>query len=127
MPLTSTQQTDMQADLGITADESVFTDDELDRLYERAGEDYNLAVYYGWRQLMADASKFFDYTAGMTTRKKSQVREHIGAMVEFWKEESRTAANQARILGLNQIPPRHKDEPDSFMRRRTRKELNNLG
>ena len=110
--LTATQRADMQADLGIGTDESVFTNDELDRLYTRADADYNTAVYYAWRQLLADANKFHDYSAGQTKVSKSQIRDHIRDMVAFWKAEALTTANQVRILGLNEIPPRHKDEPD---------------
>ena len=109
--LTSTQRADMQADLGIGTGEAVFTNDELDRLYTRADSDYNEAVYLAWRQLMADAAKFNDYTAGQTQEKKSQVYDHVKDMVAFWKSESTTATNQVRILGLNEIPPRWKDEP----------------
>jgi len=109
--LTNAQRIDMQADLAIAADEAVFTNAELDRLYTRADADYNGAVYLAWRQLLADASKFNDYTAGQTQEKKSQVWEHIERMVAFWKSESTTAASQVRMLGLNEIPPRWKDAP----------------
>lgn len=125
MALDANQLADMQGDLGITDDESVFTDTELNRLYDRAGSDYNTAVYLGFRQLMADASKFFTYSAGQTKVEKAQLFEHVKAMVEFWKAESRTAANQVRILGLNEVPPRHKDEPsDSDYNRLRRRSLN---
>lgn len=103
----------MQGDLGITADESVFTNTELDRLYARADSDYNTAVYLGWRQLQANAAKFNDYTAGETEEKKSQIYDHVKDMVDFWKDEARVAANQVRSIGLLEVPPRHKDEPDA--------------
>jgi hypothetical protein len=101
----------MQGDLGITADEAVFTNDELDRLYARADSDYNTAVYLGWRQLMANAAKFNDYTAGQTEEKKSQVFDHIKAMVDWWQDEARVATNQVRSISLLEVPPRWKDEP----------------
>lgn len=110
--LTATQRADMQADLGIGTDEAVFTNDELDRLYTRAGS-YDLAVYYGYRQLLADANKLFDYSAGMTRMSKSQVREHLRDMLEFWKSEAKGAANQVRIVGALEVPPREKDEPSA--------------
>jgi hypothetical protein len=101
----------MQGDLGITADESVFTNDELDRLYARADNDYNSAVYLAWRQLQANAAKFNDYTAGETQEKKSQIYDHIKDMVEFWKDEARVATNQVRSISLLEVPPRWKDAP----------------
>lgn len=107
--LTAEQKLDFRADIG--DDGTVFTDPELDRLYTRAGADYNTAVYLAWRQLLADANKFFDYTAGQTSVKKAQVRQHIKDMVEFWKGEATTSANQVRILGIRSVPPRWKDAP----------------
>ena len=111
MALTATQRTDMQADLGITADETVFTNAELDRLYARADSDYNSAVYLAWRQLMADTAKFNDYVTGQTEEKKSQLFDHVKDMVEFWNSEARVATNQVRSLSLLEVPPRWKDAP----------------
>ncbi len=113
MALTAVQRADFQGDIGIGTDEAVFTNDELDRLYARADSDYNSAVYLAWRQLMADAAKFNDYTAGQTREEKSQVFDHIKAMVNFWKDEARVATNQVRSIGLLEIPPRDKDSPDA--------------
>jgi len=111
MALTATQRADFQGDLGIGSDEAVFTNDELDRLYARASSDYNGAVYLAWRQLMADAAKFNDYTAGQTQERKSQIYDHIKDMVSFWKDEARVATNQVRIVGMLEVPPRDKDTP----------------
>lgn len=86
--LTSDQLADMQGDLGIGADESVFTDAELNRLYTRASSSYELAVAMGFRQLMADAAKFNDYTAGQSRESKSQVFAHLKDMSEMWMREA---------------------------------------
>lgn len=104
--LTNDQRTDMQGDLGIGADESVFTDDELNRLYTRADSDYATAVYYAWRQIWANTAKFHDYTEAQTQVKKSQIHDHVKDMLAFWKDESRVAGNQVRIVGMNRVPPR---------------------
>lgn len=111
--LTATQRGDMQADLGISDDEEVFSNDELDRLYTRADENYELAVYYGYRQLLADANKLFDYSAGMTKMSRSQVRDHLRDMLAFWKDESDATAGQVQFVGALEVPPRDKDEPDA--------------
>lgn len=111
MALTEQQLRDMHADLGISHDQKVFTTNELNRLYERAGNDYNTAVYLGYRQLLAQANKFHDYTAGMTKIQRKQMRDNIKDTMEFWQEESRGAANQMRIVGMLEIPPRDKEEP----------------
>ena len=83
MALTADQIADMRADLG-SATSSVFSDDELNRLFTRAEEDYNGAVYLGWVQLMGDATKFINYTVGMTRIERETTFGHIKAMVEFW-------------------------------------------
>ena len=124
MALSADQLTDMQGDLGIDATESVFTDDELDRLYERASSDYGVAVYYGYRQLLADANKFHDYSLANTSVKRSQMRDHLSAMVDFWKNEAKTSANQVRIVGGLKVPPRRRDMPNSLTVRRSRYEVN---
>jgi hypothetical protein len=84
MALTADQLADMQADLGIAADEAVFTDDQLNRLYARADSDYETAVCYALDQLMMNAARFNDYTAGASTEKKSQVFAQLKAMREMW-------------------------------------------
>jgi hypothetical protein len=83
----------------------------LQRLYDRAGEDYNLAVYYGWRQIFSDASRWTDYQVAQTKVSSSQAAANIKAALDFWQDESRTTANQIAVLGMNGIPPRLKPRP----------------
>lgn len=123
MSLSSEQRADMQTDLAIDDSESVFTNIELDRLYERAGEDYNSAVYLGWRQLYADASRLYDYRVAQTEEKRSQIRAGIKEMLDFWQAESRTNANQLLMMGLNGIPNRWKEEPSTEYSDRRRRLL----
>ncbi len=122
MALTVIQRIDIQGDLGIDTEETVFTDDELDRLYARADSDYNLAVYYGYRQLLASANKFHDYTAGMTKVQRKQMRDNIRDSMDFWKEEARTASNQVKMIGLTGIPPKWKEEPIDLSSERRRQD-----
>jgi len=117
MALTAEQLADLQGDLGITNDQAVFTDAELNRLFARTDSDYNGAVYLAYRQLLGDAAKFFNYTVGQTRIEREAVFDHLQKMVEFWKAESRTNANQVAIVGLNEIPPRWKDQPDVPLQR----------
>jgi hypothetical protein len=84
MALTLTQRTDLQQDLGITASQAVFTDAQLDRLYERAGSVYELTVCLALDQLLMDAAKLNDYTAGASSEKKSQVFAQLQAMRKVW-------------------------------------------
>lgn len=116
MALTVTLRTDMQADLAIGAAEDIFTNDELDRLYERAADSYNLAVYYGFRQLLADANKFHDYQLANATVKRSQMRDHLKDMVEFWEKESQGKANQVMIVGGLKVPTQRPEMPIDLRR-----------
>ena len=111
--LTADQRADFQADIGISDDESVFTNDELDRLFTRADGVYEVAVYYGYRQLLADANKLFDYSNGMTKVSKSQIRAHLSEALAFWKGEAASTGGQVRLVGLLEVPPPCKDAPDA--------------
>lgn len=117
MSLSILMRGDFQKDLGISTDEAVFTNDELDRLFTRSGEIYPLAVYYGYLQLLASANKFRDYTEGMSSEKLSQVRDHLANTLEIWRDEARGSGNQLASLGLVGIPTREKERPWRTRRR----------
>lgn len=122
MALTADQLSDLQADLGIDDSEAVFTDAELERLFQRAGEVYATAVWYAWRQLLAASTKYIDYKVAQTEEKRSQLYAHIKEMVAYWGDESNKATNTqgVRIVGLTEIPPRWKEEPDTAVSERRR-------
>lgn len=109
--LTAEQTLDMLADLAAGDIDDVFTQDELQRFYDRAGDDYNLAVYYGWRQILGDSAKWVDYQVAQTKVSRSQAFDHIKAMVTLWQGESRSVANQVAIVGANPIPTVYKPRP----------------
>jgi hypothetical protein len=114
MALTAQQILDIRGDLGVGASGSstqIFTDAELNSLFDRAGEDYNLAVYYGWRQTLANSARWIDYQVAQTKVSRSQAFDHIKAMVTFWGGESRNTANQVLIMGANPVPTTWKPEP----------------
>lgn len=120
MALTAQQILDIRADLSLGPSGSateVFTDVELNNLFARAGSVYNLAVYYGWRQILSGAAKWVDYRVAQTEVSRSQAFEHILRMVAFWADESRNNANQVKILGMRPVPTDWKPEPaDAYTR-----------
>lgn len=123
MALTSEQLSDLQSDLGIDDSEDVFTDAELERLYTRAGEVYESAVYMAWRQIWAQSVKYTDYRVAQTEMKRSQVGAHIEKMLAHWKAEADAASGVqgAAFVGLNVIPTKSKEEPwDGTNERRRR-------
>lgn len=110
MALTSDQLADFRLDIG--DDGTVFTDEELNRLYERASDDYESAVVLALRQLMAQSSKLRDYKIAQSSESNSQIFDHIKTLLEY--HESRiTASQQVSIVGMRSVPPRYKDRPDA--------------
>jgi hypothetical protein len=79
--LTTDQLSDLQADLGITDDESVFADAELNRLFTRAEEDYDLTVIYALRQMWRNAAKFTKYTQNASSEERQQIFDHLGKLL----------------------------------------------
>lgn len=109
--LTAAQTLDMLSDLAAGDIGDVFTQDELQRFYDRAGDDYNLAVYYGWRQILGNSAAWVDYAVAQTKVSRSQAFDHILRMVALWGDESRTLANQVKIVGMRPVPTKHKPVP----------------
>jgi len=103
MSLSSDQLGDIQGDLGISNDEAVFTDAELNRLYARADSDYETAVVFGFDQLLADAAKFNDYTAGQSQEKKSQVFANLEKLRGLWAKRAGVGFGRLRagVLDLD--------------------------
>jgi hypothetical protein len=116
MALTTDQLADMQADLGISDDETVFTDAALERLFTRAGEVYNQAVWLGWAQIMAGAVNWVDFKVAQTSMSRSQAFTHIEKMLAFWGAQPGVQPSQVAIVGLLEVPPRWKDEPNTTPR-----------
>jgi hypothetical protein len=109
--LTSDQTTDMLGDLAAGAIGDVFDQNELQRFYDRAGGDYNLAVYYGWRQIFADSVKWVSYKVAQTQVSRGDAAANILKMLEFWQGEARVADNQLISAGMRPVPPKNKAIP----------------
>lgn len=109
--LTTTQRADMQIDLGIDDTETVFTNAELDRFYTRAESDYDTAVYYGYRGILASTAKLHDYRVATSSESLSQVHTHIKDMVKMWRELAEGEEDQVELLGMQKIPPDDKRKP----------------
>jgi hypothetical protein len=81
--LSQDQLNDLRGDMDIDVG-AVFTDAELNRLYNRAEGNYEYTVALAWRQVLASASKMTDYKAAQSSESLSQLYTHIKAMVEYW-------------------------------------------
>lgn len=88
----------------------LFSDDDLDTIWEDAGESRAQAVLECLQELMANAAKFNDYTIGQTSEKKQQIFENLRMMVDYWREQVQ-GGQQFRIVGLAPVPVRDRDMP----------------
>lgn len=61
MALTIDQRTSLQMDLGIEADQAIFSDYEMDQAYTRASGDMQGALVYLYRQLVSNPRKLKAY------------------------------------------------------------------
>lgn len=108
--LTADQITDMQGDLDIDSSESVFTDVELNRLYNRANGDYKLAVILAFEQLLAGSSKWVSYTEGQTQEDRSDRFKQVMQLVEY-KRAQWIGSDQARMVHIRSVPTPRRDVP----------------
>lgn len=109
--LTDPQTLDMLADLAAGNLGDVFSQEELQQLFDRAGNDYNTAIYYGWRQLLGNSAAWVDYKVAQTSVSRGQAFDHIKAMLEFWRNETLVAGNQLISAGIAPVPTRFKPRP----------------
>lgn len=108
--LTAEQLRDLQADLAIVDDETVWTDAELNRLYARAGESYAGAKLLAIEQLYMASLGENDYTAGQTSEKRSQITQNLKAALQYqWMQLDRSS--QVVLAGLRSSPLTDRDVP----------------
>lgn len=114
--LTAAQTLDMLGDLAAGDIDDVFSQDELQRFFDRAESDYNLAVYYGWFWIAANASTWVDYKVAQTSVSRSQAFDHIEVMLELWQQRSLVAGHQLISAGINPVPTNFKPRPGNEYR-----------
>lgn len=121
---TSEQRSDLRIDLGLTDDETVFTNTAIDRLYARAGEQYTDAdVIEAWvrvqacRQLRNQASTLTDYTQNASSERLSQVFANLDKMQAGFERDlaaaTRRGMSSLRKGTLKGKPTREKEYPDA--------------
>lgn len=104
----------VQMKVGISSDEAVFTNAELDDLYARAGESLPRTIVECFEVLAANQAKQASYANGLQREDLSDVFQHIMAMLAYWKAEVAGSGGQARIVGLRPAPTVHREEPHTL-------------
>ena len=112
--LTSKQLKDMRGDVGISETPEVFGDEELNRLYERAANNYEAAVVLALEQLIADAAKFHDYTANATKEEASQIFEHLKEVWNMKKARLAGTKSKFRLVKLKGGTARRMEKPYGY-------------
>ena len=106
----------MQGDIGLVTNPLsssyglVFTDTELNRLYNRAGGDYKLGVILAFDQLLSNLAKWVDYTEGQTQEARSDRFKQVMQLVEY-KREQWIASDQYRSVHIQSVPTPLRDRP----------------
>lgn len=99
MALTAQEIEDIRADIGDTGASEAFTDDEIQRAYDRCvnAPDQNTrdSATRGLlvRQLLASAAKLNDYSAGATSEKRSQIFAQLEKLFEMYRKALESALN----------------------------------
>lgn len=123
MSITAQQLADLQADSAIGTDESIFTDAEISRIWDRvagAGSDtiqHEAALALIFRQLLADANKFHDYKAGASEEKLSQIRANLKDQYEMYAPSLETALSRSTQMATGVLTTKpHQERTDPLDR-----------
>lgn len=109
--LSNDELTDLRGDIGDVNTPPAFEDVELQRLYTRAGEDYNTTVLMALRQIMGNSWKLHNYTQNATTEQRKQIFDNLKSMVAYWEGIVGAGKTQAKFIGRRGVPPVWKDKP----------------
>ena len=127
MSITAQQLSDLQEDSAIGTDESVFTDDQIERIWDRvAGADtetlqHEAALALIFRQLLADASKLHDYKAGASSEELSQIYDHLKAQYAMYKPSLDAALSRSTEMATGVLTPKpHQERTDPTDKARSR-------
>lgn len=95
------------------AQETVFSDDELQDIWTEQGGNWNKSILAAFEELLGNAYRFSEYTRNETTEKRNQIFQNLKYMAAYWQGKVDKSANsqQVRIVGLKPVPRPMVDEP----------------
>ncbi|MBZ0293571.1 MAG: hypothetical protein K8L99_13470 [Anaerolineae bacterium] len=115
MALTDEQIEDFRDDIGDNGEPPAFSNTKLQRLFTRAGENYNQAVLKAIDQLLGNSWTFNDYTQNESQEKKQQIFENLRKLRAIWQakvdEDAQASSSQIILTGMRTIPGRKKSRP----------------
>jgi hypothetical protein len=110
MALSSQEISDFRADLGDQTKPFAFTDDEIQRLFEREDSDYADTLLLAIKQLLMNATKFYNYVSGHTRQEQEKIFDHLKNMYDL-QQASIISKQQVTIVGTATVPTAHKEKP----------------
>ena len=99
MPTASIRER-MRRKLGDTSTPYAFSDAELDDLYAQADNNFDRAIRDGFNELLADAAKLSDYTAGASSERRAQVFDNLTRLRDWWADRARNGGAAVRYISL---------------------------
>ena len=115
MGLSNNQLKDMRGDIGITETPAVFGDEELNRLYERANNNFEAAVVLALEQILASAVKFHNYTANATKEDEGQIFENLKEVWEMKKARLKGTKSQFKLVKIKGGSARTMEKPNGYL------------
>lgn len=116
MALDSTTLSNLRLDLGDNNAPPAFSDARLQANYDRFDASLNSTVLFEatlalcFRQLLAEATLFANYTAGQVSESLDQIYQHVKYMFELYKPSLDAATDQNRQLVISKLGKRDKRE-----------------
>jgi len=125
MTITAQQILDIRDDFPDPDDGSpVFGDSDITRYWERTDDaqddtqHHEAALALMYRNLLGNAAKLRDYSAGATGEKLSQVFDHVRKMYDLYLPSLKAAQGQQRQVAfthIRAIPRQNREYPAGFV------------
>lgn len=109
--LTAEQTLNMLRFLAAGNIDDVFSQVQLQALFDLAAGDFNTAVYLGWLEILGNSASWVNYRVAQTQVSRGDAFDHIKFMLELWQGRALTPANQLISAGIAPVPGRHKPRP----------------
>ena len=84
---------------GGAADDTLFSNEEIDAFFERGNENLLKAAYQGWLAKAAELSNLVDTSEGNYSRKFGQLLDQANAMVKYYGRISGSDPNLRTRVG----------------------------
>lgn len=111
MALDDTILARLRADLDDFGGDPVFSDDELEALYDAADSRYAQTVVLAINRLLMSAVKLEDYKKAHEELKGQEVYNRLKDMQGLWLDEQKRADTQVALVGMQSRPRRWRDVP----------------